>query len=341
MGGQYSIMSRIAYYKDNTDKYNLIFLGDSRTYCGIHPEVIDPLIGTKSVNLSSFSNWMMTQYQLVKDVIDDIPPNTTVVLSVGYEVFVPIHVDINYPITIPTAIKYELMGLNPKGLWKNVFYFKPFSYGTLNFGTIHDKIIADLNLKPSYPASAAAIPEQPAPQAWVNQFERMKTKPNVLAATLDHFEGKPISITAYMQGGGYYRTELDHKFFRGNQKPVPTDENAAIPPLDERYLKIFADILDLFKEHKINLVINEIEQAPYIYDHSQKVRKKYQNVMDKQVASLVRQRGFPYIRTDLYKLTDSDYFDYNHMNSTGIEKYDPMLARKLAPHINKRNPDAL
>jgi hypothetical protein len=53
----------------------------------------------------------------------------------------------------------------------------------------------------------------------------------------------------------------------------------------------------------------------------------------------VESRGFPYVTTDLERLQNDDYFDYNHLNSNGIEKYAPMLAAALRPLLQGLEPD--
>ena len=59
--GSTNLVNRHAWYAGHRNDYDLVFLGDSRTYCGVHAERIDALLGTNSINLAAFSNWLPTQ----------------------------------------------------------------------------------------------------------------------------------------------------------------------------------------------------------------------------------------------------------------------------------------
>jgi hypothetical protein len=39
-----------------------------------------------------------------------------------------------------------------------------------------------------------------------------------------------------------------------------------------------------------------------------------------------------YVRSDWDVLSGADFFDYNHLNQDGIDKYNRMLAEALRPH---------
>ena len=59
------------------------------------------------------------------------------------------------------------------------------------------------------------------------------------------------------------------------------------------------------------------------------MRTKWRNMMRDLVQPEVERRGFTYIRTNLDAIADKDYFDWNHMNSKGVDKYTTMLAQRL------------
>jgi hypothetical protein len=90
----------------------------------------------------------------------------------------------------------------------------------------------------------------------------------------------------------------------------------------------FIEILDIFAAHNVRLIVNELEEAPFIYGNPL-VREKFRTALREHVRLEVERRGFSYITTDLDQLSDEDYFDYNHMNSKGIAKYTPLLAHRL------------
>src|ERR1700685_2756878 len=56
-GGANGISDRVPWYLKHRAEFNLIFLGDSRTYCGVHTGLIDPHLGTRGINLAQFSHW--------------------------------------------------------------------------------------------------------------------------------------------------------------------------------------------------------------------------------------------------------------------------------------------
>jgi len=80
---------RLAYYAEHRDEFDLVFVGDSRTYCGIPPAVMDPLLEARSLNLAVPAHWLPTQYPFLRDLLDCLRPGTTVVLSLGPLNFVP------------------------------------------------------------------------------------------------------------------------------------------------------------------------------------------------------------------------------------------------------------
>jgi poly-D-alanine transfer protein DltD len=57
--------------------------------------------------------------------------------------------------------------------------------------------------------------------------------------------------------------------------------------------------------------------------------------MRTKVASYVRSQGFQYISVDFTKFKDDDYFDYNHLNAKGSQRYDKMLADLLRPLLKR------
>ena len=86
------------------------------------------------------------------------------------------------------------------------------------------------------------------------------------------------------------------------------------------------------------MIVNEIEEAPYVYG-SPENRQAFREVMRTSVRPRVESRGIPYLTTDLDQLQNDDYFDYNHLNSSGVAKYTPMLAAALRPLLQGLTPD--
>ncbi len=44
-----SLVQKTNAYDRDRSGFNLIFIGDSRTYCAMHPDLLDPLLGVRSV----------------------------------------------------------------------------------------------------------------------------------------------------------------------------------------------------------------------------------------------------------------------------------------------------
>jgi hypothetical protein len=377
-GGDQQLLNRFAYYKAHRDEFDLVFLGDSRTYCGIHPERIDPLLGSRSINLSSFTNWFPTQYAEAKQLAEIVPKGTTVVLTTGQINFSCIgKIQRVFPITIPTALRYSTMKIPQEGLWDNVAYHNPYLRFWAIRGEIRESFLnwaraqlpwpAPEPARSGRPAAVAAPAANPAslmvPTALllvppVNPLvlaPRIKDRPELpaeIAGIVRNYGSDPhvtwvdvsedgdriTSVIVYYRGGGYYRIEVDHAFFREKQQGAPRagdvvtepDGTVTAPSPEPDCLGLFDLILEEFQRRGVKVIINEIEEAPYVFG-SPEARRAFREVMRTSVRPKVESRGIPYVTTDLDRLQNDDYFDYNHLNSNGIEKYAPMLAAALRP----------
>ena len=104
-------------------------------------------------------------------------------------------------------------------------------------------------------------------------------------------------------------------------------------PADE-YWNTFLAILDLCRAHDVRLVVNEVEEAPYVYlttERQEALRRFMRETVEREVTA----RGFPYVRVDFDLLSDADYFDFNHLNQSGIRKYSRLLADRLRPVLSR------
>src|SRR2546423_434979 len=121
-----SLSNRTAWYRAHASEFDLLFLGDSKSFCGIHPELLDPLLNTRSLNLSYFANWFPTQFALLQDIVPSIPKGTTVVWSLGSVNFWPsTGVQRVYPIGAANAVRYLLWGVDGTGFVDNLLYYNP------------------------------------------------------------------------------------------------------------------------------------------------------------------------------------------------------------------------
>lgn len=352
LGADRALTERVAAYLEDQRSYSVIFIGDSRTYCNIHPELIEPLVpGMRGLNLSNFANWLPTQLGLVRDIAGRIPPETTVVWSLGHQNFSglgsgTLAIQRIYPIGIADAARlawWNSLSM-PRGLVDNLYYFHWYLHGFVTAREYHgalDRILkrqlfANLRLADAAMAAApgAANASDLAHAAGALEREAV-ADPNIVQATATVDGGRITSIIRYYRRGGHHRTEIDAGYFRTKQAEFPVThrsdaEAAAFEPAPPAPMEwaAFITILDILAANKVRLVVNEVEEAPYVYGHPL-VRSKWRQMMRERVQPEIERRGFAYIRTDLDRLSDADYFDYNHMNSSGIEKYTPMLAQRL------------
>jgi hypothetical protein len=319
----------------------VLFLGDSKTYCGIHPELLDPLLQTSSLNLAVFAHWFPTQLALVQDIAPLIPKGTTVVWSIGAINFeLPAVVQRIYPVGFGNALRFVVWGLPPEGLADNLlFYHRPLFFLS-GRGELRNAFFRFLD-EPLRFATSAGIPRpissantQAAAPSTNSEIETLKAEyekdPRVAHVGLVRDGSKTTSLTLFFQRGSYFRIELDPSYFRQKQKEFVSPMIGFSPAL----WQIFEEILKTFKAHGINVVVNELEEAPFTYRKlDQRLRDR--TFMQSTVRRKVEEFGFRYTRVDFDRLTDEDYFDYNHLNSRGAETFTPMLAEQIRPYVQK------
>jgi hypothetical protein len=333
-----SLLNRTAWYRQHAADYNLVFIGDSRTFCGIHPFLLDPLLGTSSINLAVLAHWFPTQLPEIADLASHIPKGTTVVWSVGVVNFVtPGSIQRTYPVGFYNAARYLWWGAQTKGLLDNLLFYNPALYFLSERESTKQQFENFLRKPAPLPQRAApaatvgAAPSQnPDPHAAEASelLVEYQKNPEVSTADLETVDGRLTAAIIQFRRGGYYRIELDHDYFVRKKSevtfrwgPVSTDPAS---------FRMFEDALQIFKAHDIKLVVNEIEEAPFMYSDKQWHRDFMRDVVEKRV----RELGFSYIRAGFDRLSDDDYFDYNHLNSRGVARFMPMLAEQLRPYVS-------
>ena len=351
VSGSQGVIGRAEWYKAHANDFNLVFLGDSRTYCGVHSFLIDPLLGTNSINLAQFAHWLPTQYPMIQDMVKNIPSNTTVVWSIGHQnFFASSGIQRVYPVGIQHAIEYVTWGVPRQGLLDNVLYYNPLTYLVAARSEARQNLFkrfeAPVHLDIEFIKSAHAETDgiasilQSCNQVDLSCVQQAARKdPRFADASLTQENGKVNSIVFYTNRGSYFRVELDRAFFRSKQAELAPKSMAekeanawTIPAADPGMWRLFEEILSEFKKHGVKLVVNEIEEAPFMYSHPL-VRGKYQAFMHNEVKKRVEQEGYTYISVDYDQLQADDYFDYNHLNSKGAFKYAALLSAQIKPHL--------
>ena len=348
-GAEHPLPQRMAWYESRAGDFDLVFLGDSRTYCGIHPEVIDPLLGTASINLSTFAHWFGSQYPQIRDVARLVPPHAVVVWSIGHANFFGNNgIHRKYPIDPPLALRYAAWDVPREGLWDDVFYFTPGLQPLALRGNWHRRYLAWLGRPLALPRLAAAanaagpLPVEPGhplgagAEEWLAHF---RADDRVSSSMAVEDGGRVNSVVAHMKRGGYYRVELDPGYFRRKQIEygvAQLDAAAAaalaLPEPNPGYWRLFEESLAAFKAAGARLIVNEVEEAPFTYGNPIH-RARWRRFMRERVQARVEAAGFVYVRADLDRLDDAHYFDYNHLNSRGAHAYAALLAEALRPHL--------
>lgn len=321
---------KTAFYLAHIKDFDLVFLGDSRTYCAMHPEVLDPLLGTRSFNLAHWAHWLPTQYAHVQDILPALPPGTTLVWSVGETNFQPNAIYDKYPLGLANAWRMLQQGYTAKELAENLMTFNPTTFLYAYRGVLLNHALA-LAAQPLEPAQARAPRPGPAVDS-----DAQTIPPGVLRSQVQAPGGKPVGVSRFMTGGGYLLEELDPAHFQALQsRERTTDGTPALDtpfrPDSSRWASFLA-ILDLLRSQNAHVVVNVLEEAPHMYA-SKDALARVRAFMDGPVREAVTAHGFVYLRTDLDALTDAEYFDYDHLNSRGVEKFSALFARALAPHL--------
>jgi hypothetical protein len=225
LGANRSLPDRVAAYLEDPKPYTAIFLGDSRTYCDIHPELLEPLVqGMHALNLSSFSNWFPTQLGLVREIVGRIPPGTQVIWSMGHVNFAGISsgslaIQRVYPIGLVDALRLTWWnaGKAPRGLLHNVYYYHWYLHGFITAKEIHKSLEEALRRQIASPiefvrvAPAATTPQtdkasessDTAIAALALEHEAL-SEPNVVQAGAIFDNGRITSMVRYFRRGGYH-----------------------------------------------------------------------------------------------------------------------------------------
>ncbi len=344
-----TIREKGKFYNKYAFYFDLVFIGDSRTYCGIHCDLMDKLLGKRCANMAAVAHWFPTQLPFCEDLVRTVPPGTVVVFTIGHQNFKHIRVQNSCPIGLKRALKYIEWGYSPDSIIDNLIYYNPvtqliakksdFRDGLNRF---MDNTVCELGIRKLVAKKPQERPEPSGQGLKAREFElesSFRSDPDVHFVRFPEEEGGLHSAELIRTGNSSSRVELDPSYFRHKQRERhaqllserPYDPNYEFVP-DRQYWETFKGIIKLFKDRGISLIVNEIEEAPHNYrDDVEKESKR--SFMREVVKPYVESQGFPYVRADFSKLSDEDYFDYNHLNSKGGEKYDKLLAEELRPYL--------
>ena len=335
--GYDGVRRKSLYYEAHASEYDLVFAGDSRTYCGTDPYVIDSALGTSSFVLATFSHWLPTQYPNYQDIVAKVPRGTTVVWSIGHVNFEHVHdtEHLTYPIgvaNIPRYLKWgyswNRIGENALGLLPGLDLFAHRVSFRAKFDAVFDRLLVSPKVREARPAPDTRLAD--------TVIAENTGAPHVINVEPIVRDGAVTSVAVLTDRGNLRRVEVDSAFHRAKQEEAAAKvivQGKTFVGAPELW-KTFLAILDLFEAHSINLVVNEFQEAPFNYrnPHNREVFDAFMSTVRKEV----ERRGIPYVKVDFSQLTDSDYFDYDHLNSSGIPKYSKMLSELVRPHLKKR-----
>lgn len=322
---------KVRAYQQAATHYDLVFIGDSRTYCGIHPHRLNPLLKRRVANLAGWAHWLPTQYAQLQDIVDYIPADTTLVWTVGFQNFLPCRgcSSLAYPIGLENAQFYASLGIPPDAYTENVKQLRPLQPGrgtrTMRLPLLYDEAVSWLQA-PLALLGASTLPAR---------VRQLAAEQGVVRADLVYHQNTPTSIERTFADGGYERIEVDTRFFRQKQAEYDVSQHLAgnSVHLHEAYFALFVAGLDLLRDHNIDVIVNVIEESPHVYA-SRDIQLEQRRRLDQQVRQAAQARGFRYVRPDFDQLSAAHYFDYNHLNSQGAELYSSLLAEQIKPLLS-------
>lgn len=325
------ISGKTAAYQLDPDAFDILMLGDSRTYCAFHPPHLEALLGQRIANLASWAHWLPTQYAQISDLIDDIPPQTTVVWSVGYQNFQLCKgcSPAAYPVSAHTARFYAGLQL-PEETYADNLQLTPLQPAARRFRTERLPEIYEAGFDWLMQPVSRGPPPPPGDLSPEARVAQLRAQPAVADAKLVYNAGKPTSIAVRFKAGGYERIELDPAFFRNVQKGFAGTRRGLA--LQAPYLALFEATLDLFAERNVTVIVNIMEESPHTYV-SRDVQLGQRELMDTVVREAVEARGFAYVRIDWDRIESDAYFDYNHLNGRGARSFMALFAAAVQPEL--------
>jgi hypothetical protein len=335
-GGSLPVKTR--YYLSAPERFGGVYLGDSRTYTDFHPELLDARLGLTTYNLAHWTNWFPTQYAQIDDIVGHIPAHAYVVWSFGYQQFTEQPVTLAYPVGLRRVGEYLARGFDPCQIAANLANFTPgLNLIEARAGLLR-AVEATLDRVPrSFVAAGAA-----AGGAEVEPELLARVRADPLTDIVELYRddaGHLASIAVSLKNGAYMRYELEPTYYRTKQAEVAREtENH---PDSGRFIEsakswaLFTDVLRRFAAHRTRLIVNVLEEAPFRYDVPGS-RDKSTAFMNGKVRAAVEAAGFPYVSVDFDRFEDADYFDFNHLNSTGVQKFSDMVAPLLRDAMTRQ-----
>lgn len=315
-------------WSQNKERFDLVFIGDSRTYLGIAPTYIEQSSGLKGYNLGFWANWLPTQVALIRDISKDLPKRKIIVWSVSHDTFKkrPGEVNTIYPLGMSNAFSLWQNGFSIRDLSENVLRFFP----GLSLFVARDRLRMEMNTLLASNGSAAPSVDD---TLFKQVAEAGKSTLNAFAALPVISQNAVTAVDFYTDDGGLVRQELVSEYYRARQLEASRDLAPAdhFQP-DSVYVELFQSTLRWLKEHRIPVIVNEMELAPYHYGHGRS-GESFRNFMTSLRADLERE-AVPYIRVAFETYPNKYYFDFTHLNHDGVRAYAKDFVTAAVPYVN-------
>ena len=346
----YSIPSgKVNVYLTHKDSYQMLFIGDSRTYTDIQPRVTSPITGRNAYNMASFGLWMPVQYLEFRDVFGHIPPGTVVVWSLSHRNFMPIGdrwwIPGQYKFTLKDVAEYVRDGY-PASRVIREYEESPFSPidRLVSVRKILVNALGKVVWKRSVGAaasSASSVPKVNSPDVVVVTEALRKDQDVEIIAPVSS-GGVVNSIETTRSDGGYDRIIIDHEYFRKQQAKLWPNHgegpSACHVVANDVYMTTFSTILELIAKYRLKVVVNYIEDAPGSWP-SEADRRCARQFMIDSIVPILAQHGIEYIAPDFYPVIDANndfYFDDSHLITEGAAMYSQLLGKELQKVLDRK-----
>ncbi len=310
------MVAKIAAYRQSPQEYDWLIIGDSRAFCAFQPDQLAEYGVKNAVNLAHWGVWMPAQYAILRDILPHVPPGATLIWSIGSIGFQTGDILPNYPLgwgNLPVLLQ---AGFLPGQMAENLLLTLP------PLGVVANRI--------ALRERGDALLERPilTRDAQSDEGDVAQTGlPAPLVGRVELFrdQGRLVSRGIFKTNGAYLRQEVDGAFYRTRQHAQ------SVPPYrpDPAYVALFGQILDMVQASGVRMIVNELEEAPWSYGSLQQ-RQAVRDWMRTEIRPQVEARGFAYVRVDFDQLGDTDYFDHNHLNSRGAERFNRLIAPLLS-----------
>lgn len=322
--------------KKNADNFDIIFFGDSRTYVGIDPDIVSNITGKRAFNYGSMSHWFQTQYPQLKQMAPYLK-NKTVIWTIGHINFGKStqskEVNNTFYLTPKDYIEYLLLGYEPDEIFDNLLLFFTRHHFVLFYKDLiqrkFNNILEEkISFKKYEKQFLKDIPLYTDKKGKIAKSVYNKYDDIFEMDFTDGKEVKDVMCHVFRKNGQMVFIEINSDYLRGCQKECEGQLRVLHAfDADKKYEEIFNRMLKIFKKWNVDLIVNEYWDAPYHYNIQANTRI-YRDYMSR-IEEKIKSYGFRYIKTDFSDFTDELYFDYNHLNSVGSEKYSKRLGRVI------------